>query len=86
MQQALRDNATQVVIAHNHPNGYAFPSEADVATTRYLAEVLAPLDIRLIDHIVVAEGDALCMSLLDNVRWVFDRSQTPREAPKVAER
>lgn len=77
VQQALRDNATQVVLAHNHPNGFAFPSEADVMTTHYLAKVLRPLDIRLLEHIVVAEGDALCLSTLQESRWIFDGSEPP---------
>lgn len=85
VQQALRDNATQVVLAHNHPNGYAFPSEADVATTQYVAGILKPLDIRLIDHVVVAEGDCLCMSLLPETHWLFDGSAPPEYA-RVASR
>ncbi len=85
VQQALRDNATQIVLAHNHPNGFAFPSEADVTTTRYLQEVLRPLEIRLIDHLVVSEGDYLCMSKLPETHWMFDGSQPPSGA-KVANR
>ena len=77
VQQALRDNATRVAIAHNHPNGFCFPSEADIGTTAYLAEVLAPLDIRLIDHLVVAEGDCLCMSALPNTCHIFTETLSP---------
>lgn len=84
VQQALRDNATQVVLAHNHPNGFAFPSMTDVATTQYVAEVFRPLDIRLIDHLVVAEGDCLCMSQLAETRWMFDGSEPPAEMAAVA--
>lgn len=80
VQQALRDNATQIVIAHNHPNGFCFPSEADVRTTTYLAEVLAPLDIRLVDHLVVAEGDCLCMSTLPECRHIFSGQPYPLSA------
>lgn len=71
VQQALRDNATQIVLAHNHPNGFCFPSEADVSTTKYLIEVLRPLDIRVVDHLIVSEGDCLCMSLLDETKRIF---------------
>ena len=77
MRQALRDNATQVVLAHNHPNGFAFPSEADVRTTHYVSKVFHPLDIRLLEHVVVSEGDALCLSTLDDSRWIFDGSDPP---------
>ncbi len=85
VQQALRDNATQVVLAHNHPNGFAFPSVADVTTTQYVAQVFQPLDIRVIDHLVVAEGDCLCMSQLPETRWLFDGSEPPIEMAKVAD-
>lgn len=84
VRQALRDNATQVVLAHNHPNGFAFPSEADVRTTHYVSKVLYPLDIRLMEHVVVAEGDALCLSTLDESRWIFDGSKPPAHL-KVAQ-
>lgn len=86
VQQALRDNATQVVLAHNHPNGFAFPSEADVRTTQYVAKVLAPLEIRLIDHLVVAEGDCLCMSRLPETAWLFNGDNPPPPFAKVADR
>ncbi len=71
VQQALRDNATQIVLAHNHPNGFCFPSDADVATTKYLIEVLKPLDIRVVDHLIVSEGDCLCMSLMEGMQHLF---------------
>lgn len=85
VQQALRDNATQVVLAHNHPNGFAFPSEPDVRTTQYLAKVLAPLEIRLIDHLIVSEGDCLCMSCLPETAWLFNGGQPPKGCSAVAD-
>lgn len=86
VQQALRDNATQLVLAHNHPNGFAFPSSADVTTTQRLIEILRPLDVRLIDHVIVAEGDCLCMSCLPETAWLFDGTQPPKAQTKVANR
>ncbi|MBQ7088660.1 MAG: RadC family protein [Clostridia bacterium] len=83
VQQALRDNATQIVLAHNHPNGFCFPSEADVSTTKYLVEVLKPLQIRVVDHLIISEGDCLCMSLLESTRHLFQPSVTP--LPQVAD-
>lgn len=71
VQQALRDNATQIVLAHNHPNGLCFPSAADVATTKHMMEVLAPLDICLIDHLIVADADCMCMSRVGETRHLF---------------
>lgn len=83
VQQALRDNATQVVLAHNHPNGFCFPSDADVATTKYFIEALEPLDIQVVDHLIISEGDCLCMSLMEGTRHIFDRA--PAKMPKVAD-
>lgn len=83
VQQALRDNATQIVLAHNHPNGFCFPSNADVSTTEYLAEVLKPLDIRIVDHLIISEGDCLCMSLLEETKHIF--LQYLPKLPKVAD-
>ena len=85
VEQALRDNATQVVLAHNHPNGFAFPSEADMRTTKYVMDVLRPLDIRIIDHLIVAEGDCLCMSRMPDTAWMFNGSPPPSNAA-VADR
>lgn len=62
LQQALQDNATAVIIAHNHPNGYAFPSEADVRTTIEIIEAFALTDVRVLDHIIVSDDDAVSMA------------------------
>ncbi len=62
LQQALRYNATAVILAHNHPSGPAIPSKADVDTTMAVAKALAVAEIRLLDHIIVAEdGDYTSM-------------------------
>ena len=54
---ALAVNATAVILAHNHPSGVAIPSEEDIATTRRVAAALSTVDVRLVDHIVVADED-----------------------------
>ena len=61
VEMAIEDGATTVVLAHNHPSGIAIPSDDDVYTTRRLAAALATIDIRLIDHIVVADHDYVSM-------------------------
>ena len=57
VEMALGANATSVVLAHNHPSGVALPSGEDVQTTRRLAMALSAVEITLVDHIVVADGD-----------------------------
>ena len=59
---ALRNGATAVVLAHNHPSGVALPSREDQFMTRQVADALRPLGIRLLDHIVVADGDYVSMA------------------------
>lgn len=56
---ALRHNAHAVVICHNHPGGLLVPSTADVGSTIRMQAVLEELEVRLIDHILVADGQAV---------------------------
>ena len=51
---ALERNAAAVVLAHNHPSGVAEPSSADEALTRSLKSALALVDVRVLDHFIVA--------------------------------
>lgn len=54
VKQALRHNAGAVVFAHNHPSGLAEPSRADELLTRALKDALALVDVRVLDHVIVA--------------------------------
>jgi len=54
VKQALRHNCAAVILAHNHPSGLAEPSRADEALTRALQGALALVDVRVLDHIVIA--------------------------------
>ncbi len=57
VKSALRHNAAALIFAHNHPSGIAEPSQADRSLTRRLKEALALVDIRVLDHFVVGEGE-----------------------------
>jgi DNA repair protein RadC len=59
VKQALRHNAAAVILAHNHPSGVAEPSVQDQALTRTLAEALALVDVKVLDHFIVAPGACL---------------------------
>ena len=59
VKRALAHNAAALVIAHNHPSGVAEPSQADRQLTRHLAEALALVDVRVLDHFIVAGPSAL---------------------------
>jgi len=54
VREALACNAASVMLAHNHPSGVAEPSEADLHLTQMLRQALALVDIRVLDHFVVA--------------------------------
>jgi DNA repair protein RadC len=54
VKQALKHNAAAVILAHNHPSGVADPSQADELITRRLKDALALVDIRCLDHLIVA--------------------------------
>jgi DNA repair protein RadC len=54
VKAALRHNAAAVILAHNHPSGFAEPSRADEYLTQTLKAALALVDVRVLDHIVVA--------------------------------
>jgi DNA repair protein RadC len=54
VKEALARNAASVMLAHNHPSGSPEPSEADLRLTRTLTEALALVDVRVLDHLVVA--------------------------------
>jgi DNA repair protein RadC len=54
VKQALAVNAAAVILTHNHPSGVAEPSMADIQITERLTKALALVDIRVLDHIIVA--------------------------------
>ena len=59
VKRSLAHNAASVIFAHNHPSGEAAPSQADRALTSALADALALVDIRVLDHFIVAPGASL---------------------------
>ena len=60
--RALHHQAASVVLAHNHPSGSVQPSPADTALTHNLRAALALIDVRVLDHIVVATGESFSMA------------------------
>ncbi|MDI3260717.1 MAG: DNA repair protein RadC [Sinobacteraceae bacterium] len=57
VKTALRYNAGAVIFAHNHPSGVAEPSAADRALTQRLKDALALVEVRVLDHFVIGEGE-----------------------------
>jgi DNA repair protein RadC len=59
VKEALKHNAAAVILAHNHPSGVAEPSQADELITHRLKDALGLVDIRIVDHLIVAGGDVI---------------------------
>jgi DNA repair protein RadC len=55
----LKQNSAAVILAHPHPSGVAEPSHADELITTRLRDALSLVDIRVLDHIIVAGGDSV---------------------------
>jgi len=61
VKRALAHNAAALILTHNHPSGVAEPSQADRQLTRRLKEALALIDVRVLDHFIVGDGEPLSM-------------------------
>ena len=59
VKAALACNAAAVIFAHNHPSGVAQPSQADELLTRNLKEALALVDVKVLDHFIIAGHQAI---------------------------
>jgi len=59
LKRALHHNAAGVIFAHNHPSGCAEPSQSDQLLTTVLKQALGLVDVRVLDHFVVAGRDTL---------------------------
>lgn len=61
----LSTKASAVVMVHNHPNGDPTPSASDIAVTRRLIAALDAIDVRLVDHVVLARTGHASMRALN---------------------
>jgi DNA repair protein RadC len=61
-RRALAHNAAAVIVGHNHPSGNPEPSAADRAVTTRLKQALALIDVRMLDHFVVADGPPVSLA------------------------
>ncbi|MCT8952759.1 DNA repair protein RadC [Pseudomonas lundensis] len=61
VKRALAYNAAAVIFCHNHPSGVPEPSEADRTLTQRLTEALDLIEVRVLDHFIVGDGEPLSM-------------------------
>jgi len=62
VKRVLALNAAAVIFAHNHPSGVAEPSQADRSITRRLQSALELVDVRVLDHFIVGDGEVVSMA------------------------
>lgn len=62
IEVVLKRNATCAIMSHNHPNGIAIPSDEDVEITKMVQKALQHIDVKLIDHIIIADNDYVSMA------------------------
>lgn len=67
VREALRHHAAALILAHNHPSGQPLPSATDRALTLHLRDALALVDVRLIDHLIVAGNVVSSMAELGQI-------------------
>lgn len=77
LREAVVRNAPNVIVVHNHPSGDPAPSPDDIRLTRQLAEAAAALDIDLLDHVILGQGEG---------RWVSLKQRAPSLFRTVAQR
>ena len=62
VKRALAHNAAALILTHNHPSGVTEPSQADRLLTKRLQEALALIDVRVLDHFIVGDGEPLSLA------------------------
>lgn len=89
VETVLRHKSVNVILAHNHPSGILRASQSDINLTLMLQNVLLPIGIRLVDHVIVAGEQTLSLASMgvlgeqQNADVVFMRtSESDREEPK----
>lgn len=70
---AVRYNATDLILAHNHPGGLAIPSEQDILVTKKVADALKTVGVSLLDHLIVADTDWVSLAATPTLRSLFPR-------------
>jgi DNA repair protein RadC len=72
VERVLKNDATAIVIAHNHPGGVALPSPQDIAVTEQIAQALKIISVNLVDHIIVSGEDYTSMAQSAKYAYIFE--------------
>ena len=71
IEVVIKRNAAAVVISHNHPGGTALPSSADISATKTIFDALERIDVKLLDHIIIADNDYVSLVQSHQYGYVF---------------
>lgn len=74
LKAALNCDCKSLIFAHNHPGGTLSPSPQDVQFTQHMVDILAPLHIQVLDHIIIAGNEYLSMAEMGKLPNVVERS------------
>lgn len=69
VKRVLAHNAAALIFAHNHPSGANAPSQADLDFTRQMIAVLSAMDVRVLDHFIVGEGEPVSLRALGCIEY-----------------
>ncbi len=71
ISSALAHNAVGVILAHNHPRGYALPSREDLHTTKIINEALKSISVALVDHIICTPTEKNSLASCEQLEYLF---------------
>lgn len=71
VNKVLSAGAVSVVIAHNHPGGFALPSMEDIDITKKIRIALSHIGIALIDHVIISDGEYISLATSDKFKSIF---------------
>jgi len=71
-ETVIKNNATSIIIAHNHPGGNALPSADDIHVTEKIANALKHINVNLIDHIILCDDDYVSLEQSVQYKYLFE--------------
>ncbi len=75
IEVVIKRKATGVILSHNHPNSSAIPSISDIETTEKIYKLLSDMNVLLLDHVVLTDGDYVSFIQTQNLRYIFKHMQ-----------
>lgn len=68
----INKKATNAILVHNHPNGYAVPSGVDLEQTREIVDTLHRIGVTVLDHIIIAENQCVSLRKMSGFKKLFE--------------